>query len=77
MSGMFEDLHNDLQTPYPQIVDAIKCVRAEGMKAAMITNNWKKPGNSSGLMPLDKSPIYNKNRNNKIIIKQSWWPYCL
>jgi hypothetical protein len=25
------------------------------MKAAMITNNWKKPGNSSGLMPLDKS----------------------
>lgn len=55
MSGMFEELHNDLQTPYPQIVDAIKCVRAEGMKTAMITNNWKKPGDSSGLMPLDKS----------------------
>ena len=39
---------------YPELVDAIKCVRAQGIKTALLTNNWlKEPG--VGHAPVDKS----------------------
>ena len=39
---------------YPAFVDAIKCVRAQGIKTALLTNNWlKEPG--MGHSPVDKS----------------------
>ena len=26
--------------PYPEMLDAIQCIRAEGIKTALLTNNW-------------------------------------
>ncbi|CAC5387428.1 ACAD10 [Mytilus coruscus] len=50
MTDMFVSLHAALINPFPQIIDAIKCIREEGMKTAIITNNWKHPGNDSGML---------------------------
>ena len=55
MSGMIEQMNESLRTAYPQIIDAIKSVREEGMKTAMITNNWKHPNDFPSVMPIDKS----------------------
>jgi len=43
----------DLAQPYPEMLDAIKCLRAEGIKTALLTNNFK---SSSGgtFQPLDE-----------------------
>jgi len=27
--------------PYPEMLDAIQCIQAEGIKTALLTNNWK------------------------------------
>ncbi|XP_076106919.1 acyl-CoA dehydrogenase family member 10-like isoform X2 [Mytilus galloprovincialis] len=50
MTDMFVSLHAALINPFPQIIDAIKCIREEGMKTAIITNNWKQPGNDYGML---------------------------
>ncbi|XP_014664040.1 PREDICTED: acyl-CoA dehydrogenase family member 10-like isoform X2 [Priapulus caudatus] len=41
-------------TPYPQIIDAIQCIRAEGLKTALLTNNWFIRGKES-FCPVDMS----------------------
>ena len=38
--------------PFPEMLDTIRCLRAEGIKTAILTNNWFLTGNKS-LMPLD------------------------
>ena len=39
---------------FPEMVDAIRCIRAQGIKTALLTNNWlKEPG--VGHSPVDKS----------------------
>lgn len=40
--------------PYPQVIDAIKCVRAEGLKIALLTNNWLNYQTQS-FLPLDRT----------------------
>lgn len=39
-----KDLIGSIQTamvePYPEVITAIQCIRAEGLKTALITNNW-------------------------------------
>ena len=39
---------------FPEMVDAVQCLRAEGIKTAVLTNNWYLSKNES-LLPLDKS----------------------
>ena len=33
-------MHNALVTPHPEVLTAIQCIRAQGIKSALITNNW-------------------------------------
>ena len=39
--------------PYPQMIDAIECLRAEGIKTALLTNNFLVSKDQS-FLPLDK-----------------------
>ena len=42
--------------PFPEMVDAVKCVRAEGLKTALLTNNWFTDEQKSvSLVPMDTS----------------------
>ena len=42
--------------PFLEMVDAVKCVRAEGLKTALLTNNWfTDEQKSASLVPLDTS----------------------
>ena len=42
--------------PFPEMVDAVKCVRAEGLKTALLTNNWyTDEQKSASLVPMDTS----------------------
>ncbi|XP_050408394.1 acyl-CoA dehydrogenase family member 10 isoform X1 [Patella vulgata] len=55
------DLTNSLTNiiavqPYPQITDAVKCIRAEGLKTALLTNNWfTNNSKTESLVPVDRS----------------------
>lgn len=33
--------------PLPQVLSAISCIKAEGIKTALLTNNWKKADGST------------------------------
>ncbi len=48
----WNDSHNVIE-PYPNMIDAIKCIRAEGVKTALLTNNYFIDGSKS-FMPLEK-----------------------
>lgn len=40
----------------PVVIDAIKCVRAEGLKTALLTNNWFiDEQKAKTVLPVDKS----------------------
>ncbi|XP_052713124.1 acyl-CoA dehydrogenase family member 10-like isoform X2 [Crassostrea angulata] len=41
MSGLLKFVGQNLAIPNQSIIDAIKCLRIEGMKTALLTNNWK------------------------------------
>lgn len=41
MSGLLKFVGQSLATPNQSIIDAVKCLRIEGMKTALLTNNWK------------------------------------
>ena len=54
MSELIYAIDDHVVGIYPELVDAIKCVRAQGIKTALLTNNWlKEPG--VGHSPVDKS----------------------
>ena len=54
MSELIYAIDDHVVGIYPELVDAIKCVRAQGIKTALLTNNWlKEPG--VGHTPVDKS----------------------
>ena len=40
-------------TPYPEMIDALRCLRAEGIKTALLTNNFNLP--NGRYIPLDTS----------------------
>lgn len=41
MSGLLKFVGQNLAIPNQSIIDAVKCLRIEGMKTALLTNNWK------------------------------------
>ncbi|KAJ8312770.1 hypothetical protein KUTeg_010143 [Tegillarca granosa] len=50
VSDLLETFHRSKIEPFPVMVDAIKSVRAEGLKTALLTNNWRWKENQK-LMP--------------------------
>lgn len=56
MAELFTGFSKYMGSPYPQMIDAVQCVRSEGLKTALLTNNWHWPGkDSSNSLPLDRS----------------------
>ncbi|XP_021365983.1 acyl-CoA dehydrogenase family member 10-like isoform X2 [Mizuhopecten yessoensis] len=56
VAELFRGFGKYLGKPYPQMIDAVQCVRAEGLKTALLTNNWHWPGrDSSNSLPLSRS----------------------
>ncbi len=54
ISGLLEEANSVLVGVFPEMLDAIKCVRAQGIKTALLTNNWlRKQG--TGHSPVDRS----------------------
>ncbi|XP_068681218.1 acyl-CoA dehydrogenase family member 10-like isoform X2 [Montipora foliosa] len=40
MDTLLPSIHSALVVPHPEVLMAIQCIRAEGLKTALITNNW-------------------------------------
>lgn len=40
MDALLPSIHNAMVEPHPEVLTAIQCIRAEGLKTALITNNW-------------------------------------
>ncbi|KAK2163982.1 hypothetical protein LSH36_71g05101 [Paralvinella palmiformis] len=64
VAGRKIDLHPMLQhletsdgnpVIYKEIVDAIKCIRAEGIQTALLTNNWFDKTGKNTFMPVDRN----------------------
>ncbi|XP_060605115.1 acyl-CoA dehydrogenase family member 10-like isoform X1 [Ruditapes philippinarum] len=55
MSDLMPRFSKFAVTPFPQMIDAIKCVRAEGLKTALLTNNWFNLDSQQTYIPLDLS----------------------
>ncbi|XP_022085749.1 acyl-CoA dehydrogenase family member 10-like isoform X2 [Acanthaster planci] len=53
-SGLLAYYEAHAAEPIPEMVDAIRCIRAEGLKTAILTNNWKHEGSVTSLFPVDK-----------------------
>jgi len=51
--GRFVEVFINEAKPYPQMIEAIKCLRAEGIKTALLTNNFALH-NTDTYMPFDK-----------------------
>ncbi len=54
LRGMIPAMEGSAVVPpmYPEMEDAIKCIRAEGIKTALLTNNWLTE-KSKGYSPVD------------------------
>jgi len=50
---MYEMMTQLSITPYPEMIDALRCLRAEGIKTALLTNNFNLPNGT--YIPLDTS----------------------
>ena len=37
------------------MIDVVKCIRAEGLKTALLTNNWFNAGQNRTFIPIDLS----------------------
>ncbi|XP_068750115.1 acyl-CoA dehydrogenase family member 10-like [Montipora capricornis] len=40
MDTLLPSIHSALVVPHPEVLMAMQCIRAEGLKTALITNNW-------------------------------------
>ena len=40
METLLPSIHKAMVDPHPEVLTAIQCIRAEGLKTALITNNW-------------------------------------
>ncbi|KAK3594564.1 hypothetical protein CHS0354_013328 [Potamilus streckersoni] len=40
MSELLPSFQKDSRRPHAQLLDAVRCLRAEGLKTALLTNNW-------------------------------------
>ena len=54
-SDLVPTFHRTASEPFPQMIDAVKCVKAEGLKTALLTNNWFNAGNHKTFIPIDLS----------------------
>ena len=54
-SDLVPTFHRTASEPFPQMIDAVKCVKAEGLKTALLTNNWFNAGNHQTFIPIDLS----------------------
>lgn len=48
-----EYIEQGMGDPLPETISAIKAIRAEGIKTALLTNNWKRPDGST-IIPVDR-----------------------
>ena len=53
MGALLPSIHKAMIEPYPEVLTAIQCIRAEGLKTALITNNWWLEEGRS-FLPVDK-----------------------
>ncbi|XP_064619377.1 acyl-CoA dehydrogenase family member 10-like isoform X2 [Lineus longissimus] len=53
-SSLIELFNHDMASSRVEFVDALKCIRAEGIKTALLTNNWKFSQTES-FTPVDRS----------------------
>ena len=53
VSELYHAIHEHMVLPFPEMVDAIQCIRAEGIKTALLTNNWITDSGES-VCPVDK-----------------------
>ncbi|XP_002739682.1 acyl-CoA dehydrogenase family member 10-like [Saccoglossus kowalevskii] len=52
VDGVLTHYAKQAATPFPEVLEAIECIRAEGMKTALLTNNWCYPDGST-IRPVD------------------------
>lgn len=54
MVGLLAYFEERTNSCLPEMIDAIHCIRAEGIKTALLTNNWKKAGQREAMLPVDR-----------------------
>ncbi|XP_071848634.1 acyl-CoA dehydrogenase family member 10-like [Apostichopus japonicus] len=54
MVGLLAYFEEKTNSCLPEMIDAIHCIRAEGIKTALLTNNWKKAGQREAMLPVDR-----------------------
>ena len=52
MTELLPSIQTAMFEPYPEILTAIQCIRAEGLKTALATNNWLME-NGKSFCPVD------------------------
>lgn len=52
MTELLPSIQTAMFEPYPEVVTAIQCIRAEGLKTALVTNNWLME-NGKSFCPVD------------------------
>ncbi|XP_038061389.1 acyl-CoA dehydrogenase family member 10-like isoform X2 [Patiria miniata] len=54
VTGLLTYYEEKASKPLPEMVTAVQCIRAEGLKTAILTNNWKHDGSVTSLFPVEK-----------------------
>lgn len=44
-----------ISEPFPEMVDAVRCIRGEGLKTAILSNFWRYAGQDLAPLPIDRS----------------------
>lgn len=52
MRELLPSIQTAMFEPYPEVLTAIQCIRAEGLKTALVTNNWLME-NGKSFCPVD------------------------
>lgn len=52
MTELLPSIQTAIFEPYPEVLIAIQCIRAEGLKTALVTNNWLME-NGKSFCPVD------------------------
>mmetsp|Transcript_6598 Transcript_6598/g.15444 ORF Transcript_6598/g.15444 Transcript_6598/m.15444 type:complete len:622 (-) Transcript_6598:73-1938(-) len=47
LSELFAEMEKSFFPPRPEMLDAIQCIRAEGIKTAALTNNWRRDNHAT------------------------------
>lgn len=55
MSNLLPSFSQHISQPYPQMISAVRCLKAEGLKTALLTNNWFNTGPQDSYIPVDLS----------------------